>query len=322
MNVRADILLRALAIISVTYNHAHPYSTFVLGWGGGMTFLMMLSGYNFARFGMREGTPEKARDYLFRLGWGIVVPSLIAVVFFFLLLQKFNLAELLFYRNWLTPERVAKFPTWYPQVILQMFAGLFLLFSIPSVARAILRRPLAWSLGVFAFALAVRALSPLVWDTVPLEHHLPHLYLWNFCLGWLVYFALKEWPSPWSKLAVVVCAALGATVHWGYDRLTFYWLTVGTALLVIPLDLRMPSKLGQFFHLVSQATLAIFLLHRFFYEVYEHMPIPQDQDVMWLMGLFGSLATWILWTAAVRAFRYIRRQTVAGPADAPFDATA
>jgi hypothetical protein len=190
-----------------------------------------------------------------------------------------------------------------------MFAGLLLLFAIPSVARSVLQRPLAWSVVVFGLALAVRIVFPQVWDTVQLRHQLPHLYLWNFCLGWLVYFGISTGPAPWNKLAVVACAALGAWVHWGYDKLDFYWLVLGTALLVLPLDVRMPARLGQCFQLVSQATLAIFLLHRFFYEVYEHLPVPQNQDVMWVLGFSASLFTWMLWTAAVRAFRRLRRSS-------------
>jgi hypothetical protein len=308
MTVRADVLLRALAIIFVTYNHAHPYSGFDLGWGGGMTFLMMLSGYNFARFGMRESTPEKARSYLLRLGRGIFIPSIVAVAFFFVLLQKFSFPELLFYRNWLTPERIAKFPTWYPQVILQMFAGLILLFAIPSVGKTILRWPLISSLLLFGAALAVRASFPYIWDTSHLYHHLPHLYLWNFCLGWIVYFGVNQWPHLWGKALAIGCSVLGAFV-WGVHNLDFYWLTVGVALLVLPLDVRMPSPLGQFFQLVSQATLAIFLLHRFVYEVYEHMPIPHNEDAMWIIGLFGSLLTWMVATASARAFRALWRQS-------------
>src|SRR5262245_32269636 len=124
MEVGADVLLRALAITLVTYNHAHPYSDFWMGWGGGMTFLMMLSGYNFAKYGMDGATYQQGRAAITRLGVRILIPSFFVVVFFFLLLRKFDLAELLFYRNWITAERISKFPTWYPQVMVQMCIGL------------------------------------------------------------------------------------------------------------------------------------------------------------------------------------------------------
>jgi hypothetical protein len=316
LNVRADVLLRALAITAVTYNHAHPYSTFALGWGGGMTFLLMLSGYNFAKFAMNGATPEQTRARLVRLGWRIFVPSLAAVVFFFILLRKFDLAELLFYRNWLTPQRIAKFATWYPQVIVQMFAGLYVLFSIPSLARAILRWPVQASLCIFLLGVLIRAAFPVIWDTAWLHHHLPHLFLWNFTLGWLVYFSTTQLPAPWGKLLAVAGAALGGIVGFGMGYLDFWWLCVGVLLLVLPLDVRLPAIPGRLVLLISQATFAIFLLHRFVYEVYEHLPIPQQNDAMWIIGLAGSLGLWMGGSALIRAYRTLRQREIT-PQSAP-----
>ncbi len=306
--VSADILLRALAIIMVTYNHAHPYPDFAPGWGGGMTLLMMLSGYNFAKFGMQGASPSQGRLALARLGYKIFVPSLIAVIFFFVLLRKFNLEELLFYRNWLTIERIAKFPTWYPQVILQMFAGLLVLFSIPGVARWIFRKPLYASLIIFTLAVMVRMVFPKIWDTAPLHHLLPHLFLWNFTLGWVVYFSTTEIANPWGKALSVCCAIVGAAVGWGYHALDFWWLSVGVTLLVLPLNLRMWAPVARVVFMVSQATFAIFLVHRFVYKVYEDMPLPRNQDLEWIVGLAGSLVLWIAGSIPWRAYKAISRR--------------
>ncbi|MET0658538.1 MAG: acyltransferase family protein [Steroidobacteraceae bacterium] len=304
MEVGADILLRAIAITLVTYNHAHPYSDFSMGWGGGMTFLMMLSGYNFAKYGMDGATREEGRAALTRLGLSILIPSFIAVVGFFLLLQKFNFAELLFYRNWLTAERISKFPTWYPQVMVQMFAGLALLFSIPRVGAAIFRWPLRAALVLFGLALGIRTAFPM-----PLLHnHLPHLFLWNFVLGWVVYFSVTRLPGPWGKLLACASGIAGATAIMSAEMLAFWCLSVGVVLLVLPLRIRLWTPVARFVFIVSQATFAIFLLHRFVYEVYEHMPVPQNDDVEWIVGFFGSIALWIAGVVPVRAYRALRRR--------------
>lgn len=309
MQVGADIFLRAAAITLVTYNHAHPNSDFSLGWGGGMTFLMMLSGYNFAKYGMEGATALEGRMALLRLGLRILVPSLIAVIGFFVLLQKFNLAELLFYRNWLTPERVSKFPTWYPQVMTQMFAGLAVLFSIPRIGRAIFRHPLSAALIVFGLSAGVRVMFPRVWDTAPLLHHLPQLLLWNFSLGWAVYFSVARLPAPWGKLVACACGLIGAAVGFAMDTLAFWCLSVGVVLLVLPLRLDLWTPLARFVFVAGQATFAIFLLHRFVFEVYEHMPVPQNDDVEWLIGLFGSIALWMAGIVPLRAYRALRRKS-------------
>jgi hypothetical protein len=313
MEVSADVLLRALAIIMVTYNHAHPYPSFAPGWGGGMTFLMMLSGYNFAKFGMQGATAGEGRRALLRLGAKIFIPSLIAVLFFFVLLRKFNLEELLFYRNWLTVERVAKFPTWYPQVIVQMFAALLLLFCVPRVAEAIFRNPLRSSLVIFGVATLIRIVCPQIWDTTTLRNFLPHLFLWNFTLGWVIYFSMLEIAAPWNKVTAIACACIGAWAGWGYDRLDFWWLSIGVVLLVLPLKLRLWTPLARFIFIVSQATFGIFLLHRFVYEVYEHAPLPPNDNAEWLVGLFGSIALWMAGAVPLRAFRALRQQAARAP---------
>lgn len=308
MDVSADVLLRALAITLVTYNHAHHNADFAMGWAGGMTFLMMLSGYNFAKYGMDGATHEAGRAALVRLGLRILIPSFFAVVGFFLLLQKFDLAELLFYRNWLTPQRISKFPTWYPQVMMQMFAGLVLLFCIPRVGAAFFRWPLRAALLLFGIALAMRIVFPLFFDTTSLMHHLPHLLLWNFTLGWVVYFSVTRLPAAWGKVLACICGFAGAAASVSIEMLEFWCLSIGVILLVLPLRVRLWTPLARFVFIVSQATFAIFLLHRFLYEVYEHMPIPQDQDAMWVVGLFGSIALWIAGVVPVRAYRALRRR--------------
>jgi hypothetical protein len=317
MEVSADILLRALAITMVTYNHAHPYPTFAPGWGGGMTFLMMLSGYNFAKFGMQGASPTDGRLALARLGSKILIPSVILVLFFFVILRKFDWAELFFYRNWITVQRISKFPTWYPQVIIQMFGALLLLFSIPKVAAWIFRHPLPASLIIYSIAVAVRAVFPQVWDTAPLHHFLPHLFLWNFTLGWVVYFCVTGVGGQWGKVLAVAAAVLGASFGWGIHALDFWWLTIGVTLLVLPLNLRLYTPVARFFFIVSQATFAIFLLHRFVYEIYEHVPVPQDQNAEWLVGYFGSIGLWMAAVIPLRAYRAIARRTASSSMGAP-----
>jgi hypothetical protein len=306
LEVSADILLRALAIVLVAYNHAHPFTNFSMGWGGGMTFLMMLSGYNFARFGMEDASPNEGRVALFHLGRKILVPSLIVVIAFFIMLQRFNLEELLFYRNWITTERVSKFPTWYPQVMLQMFAGIFLLFSVPGISNAIFRQPLKSALVIFIFAAAIRAIYPRDWFVS--TPHLPHLYLWNFVLGWVVYFSVSRLPSPWGKLLAIACAIIGATASYHWGRLDFWCLLVGVTLLVLPLTVQLWKPIARSIFIISEATFAIFLLHRFVYEVYERMPVPQNEDMKWLAGVVFSVVMWMAGVVPLRAYRALQQR--------------
>jgi len=103
-------------------------------------------------------------------------------------------------------------------------------------------------------------------------------------------------------------AVLGASFGWGIHALDFWWLTIGVTLLVLPLNLRLYTPVARFFFIVSQATFAIFLLHRFVYEIYEHVPVPQNQNAEWLVGFFGSIGLWMAAVIPLRAYRAIVRR--------------
>lgn len=307
-------MLRALAISSVVWNHANPSANGTFG--GGMTFLMMLSGFTFARFSLRGATPATVRQALLRLGWRIALPSLALVILSFVLLQSFELKELLLVSNWWTRSRIALFPLWYPEVMVQMFAMLYLFFLTPA-ARIALRHPLAFSLVAFGIAIAMRRLLPdYVWDTTHLQHDLPQLFLWNFALGWVVFFLITKETKTWFAAALAMaCIAVGAHVGWGWGRLDFWWLVVGGAVFVLWRRFIVPKPLAAVVGLVSQAAFTIFLLHRLCFTVLEHfMPAykARGPGMHFMVGMLVSVAVWISATAAQRAWHQLRKPEMPG----------
>jgi len=326
--VDSDVLLRALAICSVVWNHANPLA---LGaFGGGMTFLMMLSGFSFARFSLRHATAAQVRASLARLALRIGLPSLLLVTLYFVTLQRFDWKELLFISNWWTLDRIALFPTWYPQVMLQMFLLLGLLFLAPGADRW-LRRPAALSLALFGGGLAMRLVLPLLaWDTAPLNHNLPHLYLWNFTLGWLVYFLSRDGHvTSTGRLASLTCIVAGGLAGWGWHRLDFWWLTIAGSLFVLLPRIPMPRGLATAAGLLSQSAFTIFLLHRGLFVVLDHIvPAWKQREPLlhFLFAIVMSVGFWILLASIGRAWREMDRQpepqAVSRPHAAPMLPTA
>jgi hypothetical protein len=309
VKVDSDIVLRACAISAVVWNHADLGSRGTLG--GGMTVLMMLSGFMFARFSLADHSAVKVRQSLVSLGLHILLPSLGFVVFYAFALRQFDPLELLFISNWWTTKRVALFPTWYPQVMVQMFILLYLLFLTP-LGRLAERRPLHFSLGVFLVGVAVRFAFPIwVWDSEPLVHHLPHLFLWNFSLGWVVYFLAERGGRTLPRLLLAwACIVLGGLVGWGAATNDFLWLvTAGALFLMIP-RLTLPRIVAIPVGIVSQATFAIFLLHRGVYVVMEHFCPGTDYVPLarWSAAMLFCLSTWIGYTAVTRAWRVLHQQ--------------
>jgi len=318
--IPAEVLLRAISILAVVFNHAHANGDAPFGYGGGMTFLMLLSGLNFARFSLQRGSAREVRHGLVSLGLRILVPCLAIVLASFALKREFDWAELLFVSDWFTPLHVSLLITWYPQVLLQILLILYLLFSVEGFARAILTRPLASSVALLVVALLVRATFPMLWDTSPLKHRLPHLFLWNFVLGWVVFFSLRK-PQAGSRRGAwlaIACTAVSAFVGWPADRPQPYWLIAATSILVFVPRVRLPGVVvWRAVSIVGQATFAIFLLHPSLLRAYRALSPWPAPEIAWLFAVTGCVALWLLWTSLTRAYRTVSRPQAVSWAGSP-----
>lgn len=306
-SIDTDVLLRALAICLIALNHAIPQGTRsygIPGVAGGMTLLLMMSGFSFARFVLEDATPADIRKGLFSFGMRIFVPSLIAVIFFMAIKQRVSIAELLFVRNWIDPHRIAIFPVWYVQVIVQIVLLLLVFFAVAPLANWFVRDPLRGALVLWLVALATRMILPIFVDTKPLLHHLPHLYLWNFTLGWIVFFLHARGTAGMKALASVAIVG-SAVLVWGLDSWQFLTLAIGGTALVWKDRVTLPAVVARPVSLISQATFTIFLVHRFVYVVYlqtlAHV-LPAGL-LMWVVGVVVSTGAWVLGSAAIRAYR-------------------
>ena len=318
-----DVVLRALAIASVTFNHAHMTKGF--GLAGGMTFLLMLSGLNFARFAVKDAEPEQLRRSIVEFARRMFVPSMLLLLFSFAAYRQFNLSELLFVRNWFDMGRVAIFYAWYPQMLLQLLAGLYLLTLIPFVGRALRDHPTRSLLILFGVGLLLRAAAPWIWEPpfwgmpevnpIRVFPRLPHLALWNFALGGVIYFLAIDSPNPTpaKKWLAFACVLAGATLGWEVGKLQFWWLAIGGALLVGVRHIALPRIVAQAIVVVSVATFTIFLTHIFWFKagnvVYgvltgtgENAP----KNVMFVIGLVMGTLTSVAISAFARAYRKVQ----------------
>jgi len=304
--IDGEILLRALAIGAVVLNHSQ---TGLLpdgwGYGGGMTFLLMLTGFNVAKFSIRNGSADGLRSSLVRFAVNLFLPSLAMVLISSVLFSQFRTREFLFISNWFTWVRPRVFHLWYPEVVIQMMLGLWLAFRIPGVARTIIDHPLWTSLGLFLAAVWVRSEFAHVWNADAVKGRLPHLWLWVFFLGWVVFFATRtSLIARRTGLVVAIsCAILGGFVGYGLTRTDFWWLTAGTAILVLVPRIPLPLAAARVTNILSQATFAIFLLHQFFLETHHQLGLPRHPYLKCFLALAASAGAWLAWTSSVRAYR-------------------
>jgi len=305
------VVLRAAGISLVAFNHANPDAPKFLGFSldGGMNVLLMISGYYFAKLVLTAPDVTQMRHQLIRYGASFIIPSFLMVLFFFGILHRFDLQELLFYKNFFSAERVSKYPTWYPQVMLQILLIIYSLSFIPRLGATTRRVRPVWVLGLFAVFAVVRLVLPRYIDTAPLLHHLPHLQFWNFCLGWCFYFVSDPSGSPLrARLAMAVVALISIFAIFGPDALVTYTLGGGCLLFLFVRRISLPAVAHKAVSIIAAASFNIFLWHRFFYEIYErlaHLKTPQGGIGMWLFGVGLSIIVWSLWESLEKTWKRI-----------------
>jgi hypothetical protein len=302
-SVDVDVLLRALAISAVVANH----SQWSRNLSGGMMVLFMLSGFSFALDGR---SAAETRASIAGLAWRVFVASLLLIAFAQLQRGSFRPLELLFVSAWTVDERVARVPVWYVQSLLQILAVLYGQFLVPAISAAFRERPLRSSAVLFGVGLAARALFPSVWDTSATCHHLPHLFLWNFALGWVVYYALASDVGRWKVAAFLAALAAGFIAFDGAASAQFWTIGIASASVLWIERVRLPVVAARAVTLVSQATFAVFLLHREFIYLYPRLPWrPWHGGVArWLVAMVGSVAVWVALTATWRAPKKLREE--------------
>jgi hypothetical protein len=308
-------VLRAIAISLVVFNHAHFRQVGPIGFSGGMAVLLLLSGGNFARFSLLPGAPARAREGALQLARMLAFPTLLIVLLSWPF-RGLDPTELFLISNWYEDRGSAAVAVEYSAMVVQMMLAMWAIFWTP-IGDSILKRPLIGLLVIYA----VSIVSLMFYQRPELLNRLPWQYLWDFALGgilFLVVQAKKDGPSLDGILLVMGLALVAALVAFGVHRMQFYVLTISVfSLLVAPKSLRLPPGLFRIASVVSQASFTIFLVHisllRLFKALYRqaqwlaHRPVGQPRDQIafyaaWLFAMGGSIAVWLVWTAARRAY--------------------
>ncbi len=311
--IQTDILLRAVAITLVVFHHMYS------GRGrddeylliGGTTVLMLLSGYNFSRFMLASGDPKQIVQSMWRFMWQIFWPAMALILLLFALKREFVWTEFLFISHWFTADSFFSpfMPYWYIQVMLQIFLGLMVLFSLPVLRDVIVRHLYVSSLVILLLAIGISAVFPYIWDTSHLYNWLPHLQLWNFVIGWFIHACLERarGANGWMyRLAATIMLLIGIfSVLWEYWG-PFTILAIGGLMMCWLPSLPIPKFLARPVLLCSQAIFPIYLLHTMMPAFSERTlgKIGIDQPLLdGVLVMAGCIGLWAVCTAAQRAFR-------------------
>lgn len=298
-----NLFIRALAIMSVVFNHAYidryfrEYGTtenifFGLSLAGGANVLLFLSGYNFAEFILNKPDVSSLKISIVNFAKKIFIPSLFLIVFYFLILFDFNIYELLFVRNFVDGERISKFPTWYPQVMLQILLVLY--FVLPLIFKKMKGNSWVVSLVFFMVSVLFSLIYVYVYKISMSDYKVPQLYSWVFILGWVFYYA-KLSDDLSKKVIAYTLLFLSCLLIIGPFDLNFYWLCFASALLLFSRTVIVNSFIKKLLTLVAQATFIIFLFHRFFFKVLEKLaPFSYGYITLFIFSVGATLMLWAI----------------------------
>lgn len=316
-SVDTDVFLRACGILLVVINHSAAIADRPFELGGGMNILLLLSGLSFARFTLAQSSMSGVRASMLQFGWKLLLPALAVILLSFALKREFSWPELLFVSNFYSLEHVALLYTWYPQIIVQMIAFLYLATFVPGAISAFRTRPIVtatiWTVATYA----VFILHYSTYGPDEFHSRLLSFYMWNFVLGWLVYFVGFREPGvlPAGRLAafLLIVALAAWAFAFGDSWLRMVTMTIATFLLFTRRKIRMPKLFAQTANVLSQATFTIFLTHVFFLRAFDTFHLRRtlagadlrDMALATSITLVGTVAVWLSLTSLHRAWRYV-----------------
>ena len=305
-SINSNQFVRAIAITLIVANHSSWLSM-----GGGVNFLMLLSGFNLAAFTFHKNDTAIIND-MFTLTKKIITPSLIIIALSFLIKHEFVWQEIMLISNFYFPGKVAFMPIWYPQIMIQMVIIFSLVFLLLKPANKLKKSPIITTAIIFLTTLTINIVCRWLWDTWYLYDRLPHLLLWNFTLGWLIWALLKN-PNFSSKaicsLVVIFTSSITflALEHQSVIRfcifnflsLSFIWID---KIYLHPFIVR-----GLL--IISSATFFIFLFHQSFIALFYQLTDIEIENyklgviLKFLFTMVSSTILWLLYTASVNAYR-------------------
>lgn len=263
----AELVIRALAIVMVVVQHATLWPV-----PGGAAAMTLLLGYAMARFQLPALAGGDYRTF-FRPLVRILVPYYLILAGHAVWWGEIPWASVFLVGNagLADPVRHTMLPYlyWFVEAFVQLLLLVAGLFAIPSIRRLGASDPFRLGIWFLLAAIALRFLSPLIWDIGNRK---------LFTLPWILPLAAFGWcaahASSAARRALLLLLALAAMPVFALQggNWTGSWVKYGFQLGVIALLLHMPlvpvfAWLKRPVLIVAHASFHIYLVHRFVPEI-------------------------------------------------------
>jgi len=197
----------------------------------------------------------------------IVIPSMLVILLSFIIFNEIRWQELLLVSNLIDNTRVVAFPIWYTQVVFQIALILTLPIFIFNFSQLIKDKAITTSLIALCLSLCIWFFMGAYQSELS---NLPHFFLWNFTLGWVVWALLKENDLAGKVMAtsivlITICCIylLGLSQHYRVIIIAllsciFIWCD----------HIKLWKPIGKLITLTANAIFVIFLFHHWGFELF------------------------------------------------------
>lgn len=257
--------LRAFAITVVVAVHAGFSAMY-----GATIMLMLLIGFNFARFQSSALFRGEVWGTLWRYSKKILLPFYLMQVVYTLISGNFEAKSYLLISNFFYNTSQFLVPVWFVLNLMQLLVLVGLFFSCKPLRLWLRNDASGNSLTLLSVTIAFQALMYVFVQHMQYKLFYPHMYLPVFWLGWCTYHAGTR-HQKWICTAMLL-TLIPLNVNIGIQHL--WLLFAGLVLIWIP-KVHLPRAMNVIAVVVAAATFHIFIFNEFLlwqtHEAFDHL---------------------------------------------------
>lgn len=299
--IESQILIRCIAICLIVIGHLMK-----LDYGGtGAVLLLMIAGFNFSRFQLRNTIKTGSSRPVLALAAKIIIPTITYLLLLEVVIDHLNLPSLLLFSNLIGPNVNDGISYWFIEVYVQILLITALVISLVPKKYVSRAQQEHIVLGLIILSLLLNQFGPMVWDTTYLYDRVPHMLFWYFAFG----MGAQTFRGYVHKSILSVAFLVAIAFNFGMET-PYRVLTYGGLLLIWLPWVKVPAILKSSISQVASASLFIYLSHFQFASLGERF----FGDRAWIgvaFALLGGVITWklylVLWEYLSRFHAKIRR---------------
>lgn len=291
--LETPVLLRAIAIVLVVGTHADLFLGDGFSLKGGAHLLLVVAGYNLARFALSPSARDRPRRLLTAVAQ-IAVPAVLWIGAVGLLSGKYDPTTALLVNNAVPADGLwnEQWQFWFLEAVVWTMLLLSAAFAIPAVDRLERRTPWAFALGALFVTVAVRFALLGLNPAQHVERYAIATVLWCIALGAVI---ARADSTRRRALATVIAVAL-IPGFFG-DPLREAIVALGVLALIWVPAVPVPTAVRPVLTTLASASLFIYLTHWVVYPPFE-LTAPAVGTVL---SLAVGVVVWALYRRAQRA---------------------